>query len=141
VQREDASQLVAATLLEAILRAAEVGPLYDGVAWNRRGVVADSLWAVTRLGAQAKGLLRYLEKLARRLGPRDALHVVEVALLIAFEGPASSRSLADLDAAQRSLLTAVAELDAVWGHELPQMLAHYGLPREQAALRAYLARS
>jgi hypothetical protein len=141
VQREEASQLVAATLLEAILRAPELAPLYEGVAWSRRGVVADSLWAITRLGAQARGLLRYLEKLMRRVAPRDALHVAEAALLIAFEGPAGARSLADLDGAQRSLLAALADTDAIWGHELPQMLAHYGLPREQEALRAYLARS
>lgn len=141
VLHDEASQLVAATLLEAILRAAEVAPLYEGVAWNRRGVVADSLWAITRLGAQARGLLRYLEKLVRKVAPRDALDVAEVALLIAFEGPAGSRSLADLDPAQRTLLQAIVDTDGIWGHELPQMLAHYGLPREQEALRAYLARS
>lgn len=141
VQREESSQLVAATLIEAILRAAELDPLYEGVAWNRRGVVADSLWAITRLGATARGLLRYLEKLVRKVPPRDALEVAEAALLIAFEGPASSRSLADLEPAQRSLLQAMVDTDGIWGVELPRMLAHYGLPREQGTLRAYLARS
>jgi hypothetical protein len=141
VLREETPQLAAATLLEAVLRAAELGPLYAGVAWNRRGVVADSVWAVTRMGPNARNLLRYLEKLVRRVPPRDGLQVAEAALLIAFEGPASSRSLADLAPDQTALLRSLADTDGIWGQELPQMLAHYGLPRDQASLRALLSRS
>ena len=141
VLREETPQLAAATLLEAVLRAQELDPLYAGVAWNRRGVVADSVWAVTRMGVNARALLRYLEKLVRRVPPRDGLDVAEAALLIAFEGPASSRSLADLAPDQASLLRALAETDGIWGQELPRMLAHYGLPRDQSSLRSLLGRS
>lgn len=141
VDREETPRLAAATLIEAILTAAELEPLYAGVAWNRRGIVADSLWALTRLGPAGIGLMRYFTKILPRVAPRDALHVAEAALLLAFEGPGSSRSYADLGPEQISLLNALVEVDAIWGQELPRMLAHYGLPREQATLRAWITRS
>jgi hypothetical protein len=141
VQRADAPAVAVAVLLEAVLRAAELEPLYGGVAWNRRGVVADSLWAITRLEAGARPYLKYLEKVMRKVSPRDALAVAEAALLIAFGGPAASRSLGDLAPEETSLLRALAETDGVWSPELTRMLAHYGLPRDQASLRAYVSRS
>jgi hypothetical protein len=141
VAREDTPRLAAATLIEAVLTASELEPLYAGVAWNRRGVVADSLWALTRMGGAARELMRYFVKILPRVGPRDALHVAEAALLIAFEGPASTRSPGELGPDQSLLLHGLADTDAIWGQELPQMLAHYGLPREQAALKGWLTRS
>jgi hypothetical protein len=141
VDREETPRLAVAVLIEAILTAAELEPLYAAVAWNRRGVVADSVWALTRLGRAGLGLMKYFAKILERVPPRDALHVAEAALLVAFEGPGSSRSLADLGPEQVQLLRALVEVDAIWGQELPRMLAHYGLPREQETLRAWLSRS
>ncbi len=141
VKREETPTLAVATLIEAMLRAGELTPLYAGVAWNRRGIVADSCWALTRLGDAARPYLRHLEKLLRRASAQDALAIGEAALLIAFAGPASSRSRDELGPEQLSLLRVLAETDAIWGQELPQMLAHYGLPRDQARLLAFVLRS
>jgi hypothetical protein len=141
VHKETTPILAQATLLEAIVNAPALDPLYAGVAWNRRGVVADSLWALTRLGPAGRGLLRFYVKLLGRLDPQGALDVAEVALLVAFEHPAASRARADLAPDQLAVLRRVAETDAIWGIELPRMLAHYGLPRDQATLRTFLDRS
>jgi hypothetical protein len=139
--REEAPTLVAATLLEAILHAAELEPLYAGVAWNRRGVVADSCWALTRLGDGARAYLRYLEKLLGRALAQDALAIAEAALLIAFGAPAASRARGDLAPDQLALLHTLSATDAIWGQELPRMLAYYGLPREQRLLAAFAQQS
>jgi hypothetical protein len=67
--------------------------------------------------------------------------IAEACLFIAFVEPHAGLSLAELAPEQVSLLRAMTLCEPIWGRELTQMLAHYGLPREQETLKAFLLQS
>lgn len=139
----DAPDQVVAPLLAAISEASALQKGYVELPLGGAGLVADSCWALSRLGhTRAMQQLPPLMSHMARAKPEDAMVIAESALFVAFgEEPYSAdKPLASL---QGLVVMASTTCEALWsgsrGEEMELLLRQHNLPGKRDALRALLA--
>jgi hypothetical protein len=138
----EAPPAVEPPLLSAISEARALQKAYSELPWSGGGLVADSCWALSRLGAARAGnLLPPLMGAMNRAAPDDALAIAESALYISFgEDGYGGEKLASL---QGLVVMAISSTEPLWvpprQEELAALLRQHKLPDRRDGLRSLLS--